>query len=181
MLNRPSTRTTQPAAQMGASASTSSQITASTTPVMSPSCSFRKGSPLRRWRLVCARTRKTSFSSWPSARSRTKHLVGVSVVCSIGDCQGKAGAGWQSPRPGPALARRSTSWLSRGMTTWDYTTTAITHGFMGRKSDELDRQELEAELNRLGAEGFELATVFLDVNLHREKDGHVLVFKRRSG
>jgi hypothetical protein len=67
------------------------------------------------------------------------------------------------------------------MTTWDYTTTAITHGFMGRKSDELDRQELEAELNRLGAEGFELATVFLDVNLHREKDGHVLVFKRRSG
>jgi hypothetical protein len=57
------------------------------------------------------------------------------------------------------------------MTTWDYTTTAITHGFMGRKSDEL---------NRLGAEGFELATVLLDQNLHREKDGHVLVFKRRS-
>lgn len=67
------------------------------------------------------------------------------------------------------------------MTTWDYTTTVITHGFMGRKSDELDRQELEAELNRVGGEGFELATVFLDVNLHREKDGHVLVFKRRSG
>jgi hypothetical protein len=65
------------------------------------------------------------------------------------------------------------------MTTWDYTTSAITHGFMGRKSDELDRQELEAELNRLGAEGWEFATAFLDVNLHREKDGHVLVFKRR--
>ena len=67
------------------------------------------------------------------------------------------------------------------MTTWDYTTTVITHGFMGRKSDELDRQELETELNRLGAEGFELATVFLDVNLHREKDGHEVVFKRRVG
>ena len=66
------------------------------------------------------------------------------------------------------------------MTTWDYTTTVITHGFMGRKSDELDRQELETELNRLGAEGFELSTVFLDVNLHHEKDGHVIVFKRRS-
>jgi hypothetical protein len=65
------------------------------------------------------------------------------------------------------------------MTTWDYTTTAITHGFMGRKSDELDRGEFETELNRLGAEGFELATVLLDVNLHHEKDGHVLVFKRR--
>lgn len=66
------------------------------------------------------------------------------------------------------------------MTTWDYTTTVITHGFMGRKSDELDRAELEASLNELGAQGFELATAFLDVNLHHEKDGHVLVFKRRS-
>jgi hypothetical protein len=66
------------------------------------------------------------------------------------------------------------------MTTWDYTTTVITHGLMGRKSDELDRQKLETELNRLGAEGFELATVFLDAHLHREKDGHVLVFKRRA-
>jgi hypothetical protein len=66
------------------------------------------------------------------------------------------------------------------VTTWDYTTTVITHGFMGRKSDELDRPELETALNELGAQGFELATAFLDVNLHREKDGHVLVFKRRS-
>jgi DNA-binding NarL/FixJ family response regulator len=66
------------------------------------------------------------------------------------------------------------------MTTWAYTTTAITHGFMGRKSDELDRKELEAELNGLGAEGWELAATFLDVSLHREKDGHVLVFKRRA-
>jgi hypothetical protein len=66
------------------------------------------------------------------------------------------------------------------VTTWDYTTTVITHGFLGRKSDELDRQEFETALNEIGAQGFELATVFLDVNLHREKDGHVLVFKRRS-
>ena len=65
------------------------------------------------------------------------------------------------------------------MTTWEYTTTVITHGFMGRKSDELDRPEFEEELSRLGADGWEFATVFLDVNLHREKDGHVLVFKRR--
>jgi hypothetical protein len=65
------------------------------------------------------------------------------------------------------------------MTTWDYTTSVITHGFMGRKSDELDRQELEASLNELGGQGWELATAFLDANLHREKDGHVLVFKRR--
>ena len=65
------------------------------------------------------------------------------------------------------------------MTTWDYTTTVITHGFMGRQSDELNRKDLQDELTRLGAEGWELATVFLDVNLDREKDGHVMVFKRR--
>jgi hypothetical protein len=67
------------------------------------------------------------------------------------------------------------------VTTWEYTTTTITHGFMGRKSDELDREELERSLGELGAQGWELATVFLDVNLHREKDGHVLVFKRQAG
>ena len=65
------------------------------------------------------------------------------------------------------------------MTTWDYTTTAITHGLLGRKDEELDRKEFEAAMNALGAEGWELATAFLDVALHREKDGHVLVFKRR--
>ena len=65
------------------------------------------------------------------------------------------------------------------MTTWDYTTTVITHGFMGRQSEELNRKDLEKELTRLGADGWELATVFLDTNLHHEKDGHVLVFKRR--
>jgi hypothetical protein len=65
------------------------------------------------------------------------------------------------------------------VTTWDYTTTVITHGFLGRKEEELDRSELEKNLNELGEQGWELATVFLDASLHREKDGHVLVFKRR--
>ena len=64
------------------------------------------------------------------------------------------------------------------MATWEYTTSTITHGFMGRQSDELNRKELEKELAKMGGEGWELVTVFLDVNLHREKDGHVLVFKR---
>jgi len=61
---------------------------------------------------------------------------------------------------------------------WQYTTSVITHGFMGRQSDELNRKELEKALNELGADGWELSTSFLDTNLHREKDGHVLVFKR---
>jgi hypothetical protein len=66
------------------------------------------------------------------------------------------------------------------VTTWDYTTTVITHGFLGRKEEELDRKEFETALNELGAQGWELATAFLDVALHHEKDGHVLVFKRRN-
>ena len=61
---------------------------------------------------------------------------------------------------------------------WQYTTSVITHGFMGRQSEELNRDELEEALNELGAQGWELATAFLDTNLHSEKDGHVLVFKR---
>ena len=65
------------------------------------------------------------------------------------------------------------------MTTWEYTTHVITHGFLARKNEELDRAELEKALSELGAQGWEFATAFLDVALHREKDGHVLLFKRR--
>jgi hypothetical protein len=65
------------------------------------------------------------------------------------------------------------------VTRWEYTTSVITHGFLGRKEEELDRPEFEQSLTELGADGWELATVFLDVSLHGEKDGHVLVFKRR--
>jgi hypothetical protein len=66
------------------------------------------------------------------------------------------------------------------VTTWDYTTSVITHGFLGRKEEELDRKEFEGALNELGAQGWELATVLMDTALHHEKDGHVLVFKRRN-
>jgi hypothetical protein len=60
----------------------------------------------------------------------------------------------------------------------EYTTTVITHGFMGRNREELKRSELESELNRMGAEGWELSHAFFDMNFQREKDGHLLVFKR---
>jgi uncharacterized protein DUF4177 len=61
---------------------------------------------------------------------------------------------------------------------YEYRTEVITHGFLGRKEEELDRAEFEARLNALGAEGWEFEKVLMDVNLHREKDGHVLIFKR---
>jgi hypothetical protein len=56
----------------------------------------------------------------------------------------------------------------------------ITHGLMGRKSDEVDRQELENVLTAHGAEGWELDKLILDTNFHGEKDGHLLIFKRAA-
>jgi len=50
---------------------------------------------------------------------------------------------------------------------------------MGRKSEELDRKSLEDGLDELGTQGWELVWLLPDQNLHREKDGHVLIFKRR--
>ena len=64
------------------------------------------------------------------------------------------------------------------MAAYEYTTTVITHGFMGRKDEELDRRELEEQLNTMGAEGWELVKVLTHMALHREKDGHLLLFKR---
>ena len=66
------------------------------------------------------------------------------------------------------------------MANYEYTTSVITHGFMGRKSDELDRQALTDELNRMGAEGWDLVKVLTQMSLHREKDGHLLLFKRET-
>lgn len=64
-------------------------------------------------------------------------------------------------------------------TTWDYKTVVLTGGFMGRKSEELDRPRLEQQFDELGRQGYEFCWALMDQNLHREKDGHVLIFKRR--
>jgi hypothetical protein len=66
------------------------------------------------------------------------------------------------------------------MASFEYTTAVITHGLMGRKEDELDREQLDGTLNELGAQGWELVKVVLQQNLHNEKDGHVLIFKREA-
>ena len=66
------------------------------------------------------------------------------------------------------------------MSAFEYTTTVITHGFLGRKEEELDRKALEEELNRMGADGWELVQVLTTMALHGEKDGHLLLFKRAA-
>jgi hypothetical protein len=62
---------------------------------------------------------------------------------------------------------------------WDYKTVVLTHGTFGITKGEMDRPRFEASLDELGRAGYELTWVFMDQKLHKEKDGHVLVFKRR--
>lgn len=66
------------------------------------------------------------------------------------------------------------------MNRYEYVTSVITHGLLGRKEDEIDRAELERELNRMGSEGWELVRVMTEMALHGEKDGHLLLFKRAT-
>ena len=66
------------------------------------------------------------------------------------------------------------------MPAYEYTTAVITHGLMGRKSEEVDREELQKVLNAHGAEGWELDKLILDTSFHNEKDGHLLIFKRAA-
>ena len=64
------------------------------------------------------------------------------------------------------------------MASYEYRTDVITHGFLGRKDEELDREALEKRLNELGAEGWEFDKLLPNLALHGEKDGHLLVFRR---
>ena len=63
---------------------------------------------------------------------------------------------------------------------WEYTTSVIHHGLLGKNRDEIDRAAVEQRLNELGAQGWELVKILTDQAMHGEKDGHLLVFKRRS-
>jgi hypothetical protein len=67
------------------------------------------------------------------------------------------------------------------MPAYEYTTDVLTHGFLGRKEEELDRKEFEERLNRFGADAWEFEKLLTHMNLHGEKDGHVLIFKRERG
>jgi len=63
---------------------------------------------------------------------------------------------------------------------YEYTTAVITHGLLGRKREEIDREELTKVLNEHGASGWELEKLVLDTSFHGEKDGHLLIFKRAA-
>jgi hypothetical protein len=67
------------------------------------------------------------------------------------------------------------------MPAYEYTTAVITHGLLGRKREEIDREELMSVLNEHGASGWELEKLVTDTSFHGEKDGHLLIFKRAVG
>jgi hypothetical protein len=60
----------------------------------------------------------------------------------------------------------------------EYKTEVLTHGFMGMHKGEINREKLEAALGALGRDGWELMWVLPDAKLDKEKDGHLLIFKR---
>ena len=67
------------------------------------------------------------------------------------------------------------------MSTFEYTTTVITHGLLGRKRDEVDPAELTEVLNQYGAEGWALDKILVDQAIQGGKDGHLVIFKRPLG
>ena len=71
--------------------------------------------------------------------------------------------------------------MGAAVMSWEYTTSVIHHGLLGKNRDEIDRAAVEQRLNELGAEGWELVKILTDQAMHGEKDGHLLVFKRQSG
>ena len=60
----------------------------------------------------------------------------------------------------------------------EYTTKVLTHGFMGRHKEEVNRPDLDKLLNEMGKDGWVLGHVFFDQELLHEKDGHLLIFRR---
>ena len=48
----------------------------------------------------------------------------------------------------------------------------------GVSKGKINRPTLEAELATAGEEGWELVHFWPDTNLHQEKDGNLLIFKR---
>jgi hypothetical protein len=66
------------------------------------------------------------------------------------------------------------------MAAYEYKTVVMTHGFMGVHKNEIKRDDLERQLNAMGAEGFHLEHVFFEQKMQGEKDGHLLIFRRMT-
>ena len=61
---------------------------------------------------------------------------------------------------------------------WEYRTELLERGFMGFGSGQVDQRALEARLDVLGAEGWELVHASWDQRVRGKRGGHLLLFKR---
>ena len=61
------------------------------------------------------------------------------------------------------------------MPKFEYTTEVLT-SMVGR--DKLRVGDLEDELQKYGADGWELVSLTLDADIRGSRDGHLLIFKR---
>ena len=70
------------------------------------------------------------------------------------------------------------------MPNYEYLTDVITHGFMGRKDEELDRKEFQQRLNALGAEGWEfeklLPAMALPARTRQRVSSRELIWQART-
>lgn len=55
----------------------------------------------------------------------------------------------------------------------------MSRGLPGHPKREIDRIELDRELNDFGEQGFELVQVLPDQQLEGEESGHLMIFKRQ--
>lgn len=61
---------------------------------------------------------------------------------------------------------------------WEYRTELIQHGFIGWRSEQVDLRKLQARLDELGEDGWELVHVSWNHRVRRTHGGHLLLFKR---
>jgi len=61
---------------------------------------------------------------------------------------------------------------------WEYRTELIERGFMGFGNEQVDLETLQALLDELGGEGWELVQASWNHRVRRKRGGHLLLFKR---
>jgi hypothetical protein len=89
-----------------------------------------------------------------------------------GDADGLVAALLPSRTPRPQPVREDERLV------WEYRTELIERGFMGFGNEQVDLEALQALLEELGADGWELVQASWNHRVRRRRGGHVLVFKR---
>ena len=76
----------------------------------------------------------------------------------------------------PSTREESRTRPERGV--WEYRTELLERGFLGWRSEQLDLKTLQARLDELGEDGWELVHASWNHRVRGRHGGHVLLFKR---